>query len=167
MAWAVSVSWGRRRSFWLGVAGYFLARRDAACHGPLFMDGAQGAGARGEVLRGDLAGSHAREKRARVDRTEARADQAEQRADAMQAQLAVAEQAAAQARRQAQAAQFAAEAIAMASARVEASRASRSRWQGLRGFRAWLYRHTVIVASVMAAAVWVFAGLVLGYIWAG
>ena len=123
------------------------------------MDGAQGAGARGEVLRGDLAGSHAREKRARVDRTEARADQAEQ--------LAVAEQAAAQARRQAQAAQFATEAIARAAARVEASRASRSRWRGLRGFRAWLYRHTVIVASVMAAAVWVFAGLGLGYIWAG
>jgi hypothetical protein len=94
------------------------------------MDGTQGAGARGEALRGDLAGSHAREERAGV------------------------------------AAQFAAEAIAMASARVEAPRASRSRWRGLRGFRAWLYRHTVVVA-IVTAAVWVFAGLVLGYIWAG
>jgi hypothetical protein len=35
------------------------------------------------------------------------------------------------------------------------------------GFRAWLYRHVVVVATVMAAAVWVFAGLVVGYIWAG
>jgi hypothetical protein len=37
---------------------------------------------------------------------------------------------------------------------------------GISGFRAWLYRH-VVVATVMAAAVWVFAGLVVGYIWAG
>ena len=38
---------------------------------------------------------------------------------------------------------------------------------GISGFRAWLYRHVVVVATVMAAAVWVFAGLVVGYIWAG
>ena len=127
------------------------------------MDGTQGADARGEALRGDLAGSHVRGARAWADRAEARADRAEQRADTMQAQIAAAQSATQARRRRAQAAQFTAEAIAMVSVRAEAARASRSRWRRLRGFRAWLYRRTVVVATVMATAVWVLAGLVVGY----